>query len=104
MLTEENFEQWREKIVSALKSEGLWAVVSDPERVEEQFVQQMKAIQLIISSVSEDLTHLIPMEPEDPVQIWKDLVDHFESKSAFNVLSVKPVWKKKNKKRKRSRK
>ena len=48
----------------------------------------MKAIQLIISSVSEDLTYLIPMKPEDPVQIWKDLVDHFESKSAFNVLSL----------------
>ena len=97
VLTDTNWAHWRKNVVVALKSRELWAIVSDTEHVAAgadatvrgQFVaKQMKAIQLIISSISEDLTHLIPMEPEDPVQIWKDLVAHFESKSAFNVLTL----------------
>ena len=47
-----------------------------------------KACGWIVPSISSKLAYLIPNEPNDPVVIWNNLSDHFESKSAFNVFHL----------------
>lgn len=91
MLTEENFVQWREKVISALKSEGLWTTVSGEEHyVGADFSSSQlspvhwrsnRAVYLILRDIPCDhaLAHSLSKELNDPVQLWKVIVDYFES-------------------------
>ena len=100
-LTEENWPNWRRIVTVTLKSKDLWNIVNDTEHVgagadaaatavlQKAFrKRQFEAICIIITPISSSLGHILPTEPEDPVQLWKDLVLYFESQSAFNLLTV----------------
>ena len=96
-LTDDNWSYWRKVMYAILKKEKVWDIVtgtrialtgadaSDTATIE--FVaKQEKACGWLVPTISPKLSYLIPNEPDDPAVIWKNLVEHFESKSAFNVF------------------
>ena len=98
-LTDDNWSYWRKVMYAILKKEKVWDIVtgtrialtgadaSDTATIE--FVaKQEKACGWLVPTISPKLSYLIPNEPDDPAVIWKNLVEHFESKSAFNVFHL----------------
>ena len=98
-LTDDNWSYWRKVIYAILKKEKMWDIVIGTQRAPRgvdatdaaigEFVnKQEKACGWIVPSISSKLAYLIPNEPNEPVVIWNNLSDHFESKSAFNVFHL----------------
>ena len=98
-LTEDNWSYWRKVMYAILKKAKVWDIVIGTQRaptgvgatdaaVDEFVNKQEKACGWIVPSISSKLAYLIPNEPDDPVVIWNNVSDHFESKSAFYVFHL----------------
>ena len=96
-LTDDNWSYWRKGIYAILKKENVWDIVigiaptgADAlDSATEEFVaKQEKACGWLVPTISSKLSYLIPNEPDDPAVIWKNLVEHLKSKSAFNVFHL----------------
>ena len=100
-LTDDNWSYWCKVIYAILKKEKVWDIVIDSankiaptgadasDSATEEFVaKQEKACGWLVPTISSKLSYLLPNEPVDPAVIWKNLVEHFESKSAFNVFHL----------------
>ena len=79
-LTDDNWSYWRKVMYAILKKEKVWDIVTG------------NRIALTVADAPDtatiELSYLIPNEPDDPAVTWKNLVEHFESKSAFNVFHL----------------
>ena len=86
-------------IYAILKKEKVWDIVignkivptgadASDSATEEFVAKQEKACGWLVPTISSKLSYLIPNEPDDPAVIWKNLVEHFESKCAFNVFHL----------------
>ena len=95
-LPDDNWSYWRKVIYAIHKKEKVWDIVignkiaptgadASDSATEEFVAKQEKACGWLVRTISSKLSYLIPNEPDDPAVIWKNLVEHFESKSAFNV-------------------
>ena len=98
-LTEQNWVFWKKSVRVYLLSKGLWELVTGTEVLPEApapsadarktFVERKyKALHIIVNSVSDSVNHLIPAEPDEPHDVWTALQAHFESRSAFNILTL----------------
>ncbi len=50
--------------------------------------KQRIACGLLIPAILDKFNNLLPDEPTDPVPIWKNLREHFESTSPFHILQI----------------
>ena len=98
-LTDDNWPYWRKVIYAILKKEQVWDIVignkiaptgadASDSATEEFVAKQEKACGWLVPTISSKLSYLIPNEPDDPAVIWKNLVEHFESKSAFKIFHL----------------
>ena len=96
-LTDDNWSYWRKVIYAILKKDKVWDIVignkiaptgadASDNATEEFVAKQEKACGWLVPTISLKLSYLIPND--DPAVIWKNLVEHFESKSAFNVFHL----------------
>ena len=98
-LTDDNWSYCRKVIYDILKKDKVWDIVignkiaptgadASDSATEEFVAKQEKACDWLVPTISSKLSYLIPNEPDDPAVIWKNLVEHFELKSAFNVFHL----------------
>ena len=98
-LTDDNWSYWRRVIYAILMIEKVCDIVignkiaptgadASDSATEEFVAKQEKACGWLVPTIYSKLSYLIPNEPDDPAVIWKNLVEHFESKSAFNVFHL----------------
>ncbi len=106
LLTDNNFEEWRQKIIPALKTENLWTVVegtlsldsaASPKFIKLLYQRKIKAVRIIIQSIPAGLSNALfgslnDDDMEDPVLVWNVVNDYFDSKAktATNVHSFEP--------------
>ena len=90
---------WRKVMYAILKKEKVWDIVIGTQRAPtgvdatdaaiDEFVNiQEKFCEWLVPSISSKLSYMIPNETHDPALIWNNLIDHFESKSPFNVFHL----------------
>jgi hypothetical protein len=81
----------------ALMKEGLWGIVSgaenappdrEAERLAKFGARRDRALAIIVLSVEPTLLYLLG-DPEDPVVVWKKLLDHFQKKTWANKLELR---------------
>ena len=81
--------------------EGLWRIVDGTEvdpgegqaEARKRFVSRRdRALAIVVLSVEPSLLYMIG-DPEDPVAVWKKLVDQFQKKTWANKLELqrKPI-------------
>ena len=82
----------------ALIKDGLWGIVNktDTDPGEAEAAEQRKflarrdqALAVIVSSVEPSLLYLIGSNPENPVEVWKKIQDHFQKKTWANKLQLR---------------
>lgn len=92
-----NYATWKVQCRMALMKEGLWGIVNGTEKAppEEEadkyskFVTKRdRALALVVLSVDPSLLYLLG-DPQDPVEVWKKLSDHFQKKSWANKLELR---------------
>ena len=97
-LNEKNYPTWKVQCRMALIKDGLWGIVSetDTDPGEAEAAEQRKfltrrdrALAVIVSSVEPSLLYLIGSNPENPVEVWKKLQDHFQKKTWANKLQLR---------------
>ena len=92
-----NYPTWKLQCRMALMKDGLWGIVNgtesapnreaDAERHAKFVSRRDRALALIVLSVEPSLLYLIG-DPEDPVEVWKKLLDTFQKKTWANKLEL----------------
>ncbi len=91
VLTDNNYVQWRDKVISALKFEGLWDIVMGEElysgtdvSARDEFIERSEcAWRLIFLRIPWD-THPLEsvysaiFDTEDPARLWKVIISYYE--------------------------
>ena len=97
-LNEKNYPTWKVQCRMALIKDGLWGIVNgtntDPgkDAAAEQrkfLARRDRALAVIVLSVEPSLLYLIGSNPENPVEVWKKLQDHFQKKTWANKLQLR---------------
>ncbi len=103
-----NWSYWKKMMIAALNAQDAWKVAKGEEvaptaldgdatqaartayakEAKEFDSKQRIACGLLIPAISDKFNNLLPEEPTDPAQIWRNLHDHFESKSPFHILQI----------------
>ena len=93
-----NYPTWKLQCKMALMKDGLWGIVNgtesapnreaDAERHAKFASRRDRALALIVLSVEPSLLYLIG-DPEDPVEVWKKLLDTFQKKTWANKLELR---------------
>ena len=97
-LNEKNYPTWKVQCRMALIKDGLWGIVNgtDTDPGKDAAAEQRKflarrdrALAVIVLSVEPSLLYLIGSNPENPVEVWKKLQDHFQKKTWANKLQLR---------------
>ena len=88
-LNSTNYSTWKIQCKMALIKEGLWGIVKGTERAPTEKAEQQarfaarrdKALVTIVLAIEPGLLYVIGADPTDPVKVWKDLADQFQSKT-----------------------
>ena len=92
-----NYPTWKLQCRMVLLKEGLWSIVNgteeapgaeEVERVAKFNARKDRALALIVLSVDPSLLYLLG-DPEDPVAVWKKLLDQFQKKTWANKLQLR---------------
>ena len=82
-----NYPTWKIQCRMALLKDGSWSIVSGtevfPAEVEQRakfLARRGRALAIIVLSVEPSLLYLLG-EPDDPVVVWKKLLDQFQKKT-----------------------
>ena len=96
-LNSSNYPTWKTQCRMALMKEGLWGIVSgtenappdgEAERRAKLGARRDRALAIIVLSVEPMLLYLLG-DPEDPVVVWKKLLDYFQKKTWANKLELR---------------
>ena len=91
-----NYPTWKIQCRMALMKEGLWGIVSgrenappdgEAERRAKFGARRDRALAILVLSVEPTLLYLLG-DSEDPVVVWKKLLDHFQKKTWANKLEL----------------
>ena len=91
-----NYPTWKIQCQMALTKKGLWNIVSGFESAPEAggdrhtkfMARRDRALATIVLSVDLSLLYLIE-NPEDPVEVWRELADQFQKKTWANKLELR---------------
>lgn len=81
----------------ALMKEGLWGIVNGMEKAPPEgetdkhakfMMRRDRALALVMLSGDQMLLHLLG-DPQDLVEVWKKLSDHFQNKTWANKLELR---------------
>ena len=96
-LNGKNYPTWKVQCRMALMKDGLWGIVSETERdpgdgeaeAHSKFLSRRdRALAIIVLSVEPSLLYLVG-DTEDPVAVWKKLMDQFQKKTWANKLELR---------------
>ena len=93
-----NYPTWKLLCRMALTKDGVWGIGSgneaapdlerEAEKHAKKFSRRDRALALIVLSVEPSLLYLIG-EPQDPIEVWKKLLDTFQKKTWANKLELR---------------
>ena len=92
-----NYPTWKVQCRMALMKDGLWGIVNEtdtaPSQVHgEKYAKYMsrrdRTLATIVLAVQPSLLYLLG-DPEDPVAVWKKLMDQFQKKTWANKLELR---------------
>ena len=92
-----NYPTWKLQCRMVLMKEGLWSIVNgteevpgaeEVERVAKFNARRDRTLALIVLSVDPSLLYLLG-DLEDPVAVWKKLLDQFQKKTWANKLQLR---------------
>ncbi len=94
-LNERNYPTWKVQVRMALMKDGLWNIVNEkepaPRAVEEAeaygkfMLRRDRALAIIGLSVHPSMLYLIGTDPEDPVAVWKKLMQQFQKANKLEL-------------------
>ena len=96
-LSGSNYPTWKVQCRMTLVKDGLWNIVNGTETIPEERhadrrakfeTRRDRALALIVLSIEPSLLYLLD-EPEDPVAVWKKLLDQFQKKTWANKLGLR---------------
>ena len=96
-LNDSNYPTWKVQCPMALMKDGLWGIVNETETAPNQthgekyakiMSRRDRALATIVLSVQPSLLFLLG-DPEDPVAVWKKLMDQFQKKTWANKLELR---------------
>ena len=97
-LNERNYPTWKVQVRMALMKDGLWNIVNEKEAAlgaaeaeayGKFMLRRDRALAIIGLSVHPSLLYLIGTDPEDPVAVWKKLMQQFQKKTWANKLELR---------------
>ncbi len=91
-----NYPTWKVQCRMALLRDGLWDLVNgietapreDASKWANYLARKDRALATIVLSMEPSLLYLIG-EPEDPIVVWKKLLDQFQKKTWANKLALR---------------
>ena len=92
-----NYPTWKVQCRMALMKDRLWGIVNETETTPSQthgekyakfMSRRDRALATIVLSVQPSLLYLLG-DPEDPVAVWKKLMDQFQKKTWANKLELR---------------
>ena len=92
-----NYPTWKVQCRMALMKDGLWGIVNETETAPSQthgekyakfMSRRDRALATIVLSVQPSLLYLLG-DPEDPVAVWKKLMDQFQKRTWANKLKLR---------------
>ena len=96
-LNNSNYPTWKVQCRMALMKEGLWGIVngtetppdvSQADKYAKFMARRDRALATIVLSVDPTLLYLLG-DPENPVIVWKKLLDQFQKKAWANKLELR---------------
>ncbi len=91
-----NYPTWKVQCRMALLRDGLWDLVNgietapreDASKWANYLARKDRVLATIVLSIEPSLLYLIG-EPEDPIVVWKKLLDQFQKKTWANKLALR---------------